>query len=120
MTATNINIRTDSDLKKKAERIFADLGLNMSSAVNMFLKAVVRENGIPFDLKMDRNVSTEILTETNSEPARKKTSAGKAAARKPAAKKPAAKKTSKKETEKKKIEQNPANLIDELINSLDD
>ncbi|MBQ4253555.1 MAG: type II toxin-antitoxin system RelB/DinJ family antitoxin [Erysipelotrichaceae bacterium] len=121
MAATNINIRTDSNLKKKAELIFSSLGLNMSSAVNMFLKAVVRENGIPFELKMDRSASAEILAEAASEPAKKSTAsrkpeAGKQTVKKPAARKPAA----KKEAAKKKVEQNPANLIDELINSLDD
>lgn len=48
MTTTNLNIRTDKDVKKRAERIFSELGLNMTSAINMFLRAVIRENGIPF------------------------------------------------------------------------
>ena len=37
----------------QAEAIFADLGLNMTTAVNMFLRAVIREDGIPFALKLD-------------------------------------------------------------------
>ena len=52
MANTNINIRTDSALKERSEEIFAALGLNMSSAINMFLKATVRTQGIPFDLKL--------------------------------------------------------------------
>ncbi|MBR0137084.1 MAG: type II toxin-antitoxin system RelB/DinJ family antitoxin [Erysipelotrichaceae bacterium] len=133
MAATNLNIRTDSDLKKRAERIFSDLGLNMSSAVNMFLKAVVRENGIPFDLKMER-ATVEVIPERQIEPVKKtsgksakaavkpaaKSTAKKTAEKKPAEKKTAVKKTAKKAVKKKEEPKNPANLIDELINSLED
>ena len=53
MSSTNINIRTDSELKSAAEKIFEAFGLNMSSAINMFLKQTVRTNGIPFELKLE-------------------------------------------------------------------
>lgn len=53
MASTNINVRTETELKNKAEKIFEDLGLNMSVAINMFLKQTVRENGIPFSLKLE-------------------------------------------------------------------
>jgi len=53
MASTNINIRTDSAIKAQAERIFEAFGLNMSTAINMFLRQTIRENGIPFDLKLD-------------------------------------------------------------------
>ena len=49
---TTVSIRTDKKLKAQAEKIFEMIGLNMSSAFNAFLKAVVREKGIPFDLKI--------------------------------------------------------------------
>ena len=52
--STNLNIRTDQEIKERAELIFSELGLNMTTAVNMFLRASVRENGIPFDLKLER------------------------------------------------------------------
>ena len=52
-TTTNLNIRTDKNIKDRAEAIFSELGLNMTTAVNMFLRASIRENGIPFELKMD-------------------------------------------------------------------
>lgn len=51
MPTTNINVRVDSSLKKEAETLFNDLGLNMSSAINMFLKSAVSYNGIPFEIK---------------------------------------------------------------------
>lgn len=53
MSTTNLNIRTDKEIKEQAEQIFSDLGLNMTTAVNMFLRSTIRENGIPFDLKLE-------------------------------------------------------------------
>lgn len=53
MATTNLNIRTDKDIKDKAEKIFSELGLNMTTAINMFLRTTIRENGIPFVLKLD-------------------------------------------------------------------
>lgn len=53
MSRTNLNIRTDKDVKEKAEKIFNELGLNMTSAVNIFLRTAIRERGIPFELKLD-------------------------------------------------------------------
>lgn len=50
---TNLNIRTDKEIKDKAEQIFTELGLNMTTAINMFLRTTIRENGIPFALKLD-------------------------------------------------------------------
>ena len=53
MATTNLNIRTDKGIKDQAEEIFAELGLNMTTAVNMFLRTAIREHGIPFELKLD-------------------------------------------------------------------
>ena len=53
MSTTNLNIRTDKKVKEDAEKIFGELGLNMTSAINIFLRASIRESGIPFALKLD-------------------------------------------------------------------
>lgn len=53
MVNTNLNIRTDKDVKDQAEKIFNALGMNMTTAVNIFLKTTIRENGIPFRLTLD-------------------------------------------------------------------
>lgn len=53
MATTNLNIRTDKEIKDKADKIFSELGLNMTTAINMFLRTTIRENGIPFVLKLD-------------------------------------------------------------------
>jgi len=46
MTTTNINIRTDSELKAEAQSILADLGFDMSTAINAFLRLIVYQQGI--------------------------------------------------------------------------
>ena len=53
MATTNLNIRTDKEIKEQAERIFSVLGLNMTTAINIFLRTTIREHGIPFPLKLD-------------------------------------------------------------------
>ena len=53
MATTNLNIRTDKGIKDQAEQIFNELGLTMTMAINIFLRAAVREHGIPFELKLD-------------------------------------------------------------------
>ena len=49
---TNLNIRTDSDVKAAAEGLFSELGLTMSAAVNLFLRQAIREQGIPFEIRL--------------------------------------------------------------------
>ena len=53
MATTNLNIRIEKAIKDQAENIFNELGINMTTAVNMFLRTVIREHGIPFELKLD-------------------------------------------------------------------
>ncbi len=53
MATTNLNIRIDEDLKKRAEEIFTELGLNMSTALTVFLRQTVRTNGIPFEMRLE-------------------------------------------------------------------
>ena len=53
MATTNLNNRTEKAIKDQAESIFNELGINMTTAVNMFLRTAIREHGIPFELKLD-------------------------------------------------------------------
>jgi DNA-damage-inducible protein J len=57
MPITNINIRTDSETKTRAQQIFSTLGLDMTTAVNLFLRQTVRMNDIPFVLTTKTNQS---------------------------------------------------------------
>lgn len=63
MATTNINVRVDSALKQEAENLFNDLGLNMSSAINMFLRSSVNYNGIPFEVRRLPNMETKTALE---------------------------------------------------------
>lgn len=53
MVQTNVNIRMDEVTKKQFEMICNELGLNMSTAFNIFAKTVVRQQKIPFELSID-------------------------------------------------------------------
>ena len=47
----NINIRMDRDLKERADILFSKMGLNMTTAVNTFVRQCLREESIPFQIK---------------------------------------------------------------------
>lgn len=53
MESTNLNIRTDKEVKIAAERLFEELGMNMTTAINLFLRQSIRVNGIPFELTLN-------------------------------------------------------------------
>ncbi len=57
MTSPTTTMRIDEDVKRKAKPILDELGLNISSATNLFLRAVVRCNGLPFDLRLSEGSS---------------------------------------------------------------
>jgi len=48
MATANINVRTDAELKAQAQEIFESIGLDLSTAVNLFLRHTVRANNLPF------------------------------------------------------------------------
>ena len=60
-TSTNINIRVDSDVKNQAQDVFLALGLDMTSAINIFLRQAIRKNGIPFELVAEPTQKTPQL-----------------------------------------------------------
>jgi len=51
MAQTNLTVRIDDNIKREAEILFNKIGLNMSSAINVFFRQAVREQAIPFELK---------------------------------------------------------------------
>lgn len=50
MARTTVQFRMDSDLKQRLEKIFKEMGLNMTTAMNLFANAVVNQGKIPFDI----------------------------------------------------------------------
>ncbi len=53
MAKVSTNITIDSETKAKAQELLADLGLDLSTAVNIFLRQMVRENALPFTIKRE-------------------------------------------------------------------
>lgn len=53
MAQTNVNIRMDEGLKQQFDLLCNELGMNMSTAFNIFAKAMVRQQGIPFEVSLD-------------------------------------------------------------------
>lgn len=57
MNTVAMNVRVDKNLKEQATELYNDLGLSLSSAINMFLRQSVRENGLPFKPQRTRRKS---------------------------------------------------------------
>jgi len=55
MAQTNVNIRMDEELKKSFDNICNELGLNTTTAFNVFARAVVRKKGIPFEVVIEED-----------------------------------------------------------------
>jgi len=52
MAQTNVNIRMEENLKKQFDNLCNELGLTMTSAINIFAKTMVRQRGIPFEVSL--------------------------------------------------------------------
>ncbi len=63
MSTTNINIRVDSEIKSQAQEVFSSLGLDMTTAINIFLRQSIRQHGIPFPVSAEP-VSVEPVKKT--------------------------------------------------------
>lgn len=53
-STTNITIRMDANLKVQAEALFNELGMNLSTAFNIFVRQSLREGAIPFKIHLER------------------------------------------------------------------
>lgn len=60
---TTINIRVEESVKKQATELFEELGLDMSTAMNMFLRQAIRHGGIPFEIKRPNATTLQALQE---------------------------------------------------------
>ena len=59
MATTSVTVRMDEKLKKQAETLFEEMGLNMTTAITVFAKAAVRQGKIPFEIMVDPFYSPE-------------------------------------------------------------
>ena len=53
-TTTNFSVRMDSDIKKQCEAMYGELGINLTTAINVFLRQSLRVGGFPFDVRMEQ------------------------------------------------------------------
>lgn len=67
MTTTNINIRMDSDLKAQADALFGELGMNLSTAFNIFVRQSIRDGGIPFEITLNQTSKDTIAAMLEAE-----------------------------------------------------
>lgn len=61
MSTQSTNIRIDTELKRQAQQLFSDLGMDMTTAVNIFLRQAVREQAIPFRIGEPARPNAETL-----------------------------------------------------------
>lgn len=60
METKNFSVRLDNDLKKKSEALYGELGINLTTAINVFLRKSLAVGGFPFDVRMEKP-STETM-----------------------------------------------------------
>lgn len=55
MSKMSISIRPDSEVKEQAQQVFSNLGMDMTTAINIFLRQAIQYQGLPFDVRLDEN-----------------------------------------------------------------
>jgi addiction module antitoxin, relB/dinJ family len=61
-----MSIRLDSEVKEQAQQVFNNLGMDMTTAINIFLRQAIQYQGLPFDVRLDENRKLlEILRDLN-------------------------------------------------------
>ena len=51
---TNFSVRVDSDIKKQSEALFGELGIDLTTAINVFFRQSLRTGGIPFEVRLEQ------------------------------------------------------------------
>ncbi|MDS5777741.1 type II toxin-antitoxin system RelB/DinJ family antitoxin [Streptococcus pneumoniae] len=55
MSKMSISIRLDSEVKEQTQQVFSNLGMDMTTAINIFLRQAIQYQGLPFDVRLDEN-----------------------------------------------------------------
>ena len=68
MKTSNYNMRINPDIKSKSEKIYSDLGLNLSDAINVFLQLSIINNGFPFSVNLPKleNSRSVVIKDKNA------------------------------------------------------
>ena len=61
MPTASLNIRIDSNVKKQAQELFNALGMDMTTAINVFLRKAIQRQGMPFDVTLDARSTREVM-----------------------------------------------------------
>ena len=51
---TNFSVRMDSNVKKQCEALYSELGINLTTAINVFLRQSLRAGGFPFEVRLEQ------------------------------------------------------------------
>ena len=55
MSKTSMSIRLDSEVKEQAQQVCNSLGMDMTTAINIFLRQAIQYQGLPFDVRLDES-----------------------------------------------------------------
>ena len=67
MGKINLTVSVDNNDKEDFNALVSELGLNISAAINMFIKQSIRNQALPLDLSLDKQENTKILEKTSDE-----------------------------------------------------
>ena len=66
MSKMSMSIRLDSEVKEQAQQVFSNLGMDMTTAINIFLRQAIQYQGLPFDVRLDENRKLlQVLTDVD-------------------------------------------------------
>ena len=66
MSKTSMSIRLDSEVKEQAQQVFNSLGMDMTTAINIFLRQAIQYQGLSFDVRLDENRKLiQVLTDVD-------------------------------------------------------
>ncbi len=64
--ATTLSVRTDKTLKEEVGKILRQLGLNHSTAINMYYRLILAKNGIPFDVRIPNKETRQAMDDLDN------------------------------------------------------
>ncbi len=64
---TNFSVRMDKQIKQESEALFQELGMTLTTAINVFLRQAIRNGGFPFEIKVDQPNQETLLALLESE-----------------------------------------------------
>ena len=66
MSKMSMSIRLDSEVKEQVQQVFSNLGMDMTTAITIFLRQVLQYQGLPFDVRLDENRKLiQVLTDVD-------------------------------------------------------